>query len=206
MNIQPMIDVGIRLQEIIEAKDYGSLLQVLDKIIIPEGSTLQVKLYKLKEDEFVMGANSTIELVFPDGTSILGGDKSNIRTYITAENSEMGAWQLFLLYNLHSYLPMFWHALYGERAYMYTRQQLEKLKILPNKFAITKKPFCIDDYDVTPVIEREDNRYRVVACFWSDFGGLYRQTVTIEFKKNGSMKLKESRRKRWYYYELMINY
>ena len=205
MNIQPMIDVGIRLQEIIKREEYDSLLQVLNKIIIPNGCMLKVKLYELEEDRLTMSADSTIELTFPDGTCITGGSESNIRDYITAENSPMGAWQLYLLYNLHSYLPMYWHALYGLRKYIYTREQLEGLHIESSVLGTTKEPFCVDDYDVTPVIEQSGNRYNVAACFWNSFGGLYAH-VRIQFLKDGSMRLKELSCDNWYYYRLNMRF
>ena len=86
----------------------------------------------------------------------------------------------YLLKNLWTYLPLFWHANYDAREYIYVPKQLQALydrKVeeadLPVKFVECLKG------NTYPKIQVWGSGYAVTACYWSDFEGLMGEEILI---------------------------
>lgn len=180
IDMQPMVALARKLQTIVEAQQYDEIWSLLDKISVPEGFQLGIE--RCKEEG--TGSNSFVTLTFPDGHTIRNNaDDSEFWTYLSFEDSPMGAWQACLLKNLWHYLPLFWHALYVHKDYMYEREQLDKIPIGQelNECRLDKdfKEFNPSEYDIAPTIRykgqsTKGNCYEVSMCSWASFGGLHR--------------------------------
>lgn len=91
-----------------------------------------------------------------------------------------GVWQVFLLKYFWHYLPLWWHANYDRREYVYSIKDLEKV-ITQERKGEPIENFDASRYDVTPRIKcRGGSKYVVSACYWTEFGGLIRCELPIE--------------------------
>jgi hypothetical protein len=115
-------------------------------------------------------------------------------------------WQVFLLKNLWTYLPLFWHSNYDKRDYIYTQEQMT---IINTKPAIGDKPIENLDYsryDVAPRIELRGDRYVISACYWSDFEGLIRQEMQLAKNVIGEIVFLEEKKIPLFSYDCGILY
>lgn len=190
----PLIDVAKRLQDMVERKEYHRVLEILDKIKIPDYSTLVYEdvmehLYDKVEETgiFPSGGVSGYILTLSNGKKLGQGDKGFWKL-IKAENSFMGAWQVFLFENLWTYLPLFQHSNYEKRHYLYTKEDFVKYMTkegLDKELGITS----FDDISVgLGVVEKPsyelvnfDDCYGFRAFYWSRHKGLVNHTEYIFF-------------------------
>ena len=175
------IIVGMNLRNLVVSKDYESIPSLMDKIAVPQGYKLGLKC--LNDDNMQgMGGESYVTILTPDNSEIL--DRTDqFWSLISAEDSPMGAWQVYLIYNLWHYLPLFWHANYENRQYIYTRAQWGG-EVRPGFDNITPLVgFDISKQDIYPSIHKEDGYYYVSACYWSEFEGLVREELKIAIGK-----------------------
>lgn len=177
------VKVGLRLQKLAKEKDFDSLGKVLNKIKLPDGFKFSVHAIK-EEEKYGMGAESYPMIVAPDGEEILDRDKEFWKL-LQVDDSPEGAWQVYLLFNLWHYLPMFWHAFYEERHYVYSTDQLKKvLRYQPHLGDEVVPAFDVDQFEIHPIIRQEGNIWHVGAHFWSDFGGLIYEELKIKLGKS----------------------
>ena len=170
--------VGKRLQKLVKEKDFDSIGKVLNKVQVPEGFKLAIHAVS-KDEKYGMGAESYAVLISPDGEEILDKDKSFWKM-LRVEDSPEGAWQVYLLRNLWHYLPMFWHAFYEERIYVYSKDQLKKVLRYQPHFGDEPVPaFNLDKFEIKPLIWQEDDFWHVGAHYWSDFEGLVYEELKI---------------------------
>ena len=196
------IIVGLNLQNLVYNKDYSSIPSLLDKIVVPEGYKLGLKCISDK-DKHGMGAESYVSIQTPDNTEIL--DRTDkFWSLISAEDSPMGAWQVYLLYNLWHYLPLFWHANYEKRQYIYVHTQWGD-EVKP-EFGMDSplEGFNIQKYDIYPSIRKEDGFYCVSACYWSDFEGLVREELKIAIGKKVHVYKRPAHHRVLFHYECGI--
>lgn len=169
------------LENLIKEKEYDLIMQNLDRLSLPKGAFLHVEECK----QTGIGDASKLVIVPPKGACDM-----KIWNYIKAEDDIVGAWQAYLLYRMGHILPLFWHALYGRRTYLYS--ETDVANIVP----ITKKDATFIRDSVKPlitgpnVIKDTNGKYYVSCCYWSDFAGLIQETVevTITFDNNVSFK------------------
>ena len=172
------IKVGKKLQEVVESKRYGDILTVLDKIHLDEGFSMAVRECSREG----MGGRSEILILDSLGNVATDSEQPGFIDYFYVEKSNMGAWQIFLLIRLWHYLPLFWHANYARREYVYERAQLEGKR--SDSFGGKLIGFDINNYHVFPRVERRVDSYRVRACYWTDFGGLIKEYAYVDFNKD----------------------
>ncbi len=195
--------VGKNLQKLAKEKDFDSLGKVLNKIQVPEGFKLFVHAIS-KEDECGMGAESYPMIVTPDGEEILDREK-DFWKMLQVEDSPEGAWQVYLLVNLWHYLPMFWHAFYEERHYIYSNDQLkETLRNQPHFGDDAVPAFDVDQFDICPVIRKDGNNWLVGAHYWSDFEGLVYEELKISLSGKVHIYSRPASRKTLHHYDCGI--
>lgn len=183
------VTVANQLQQLAGERDYKSLSKVLDKIIVREKGVLGVEECKVEG----LGDESKITITFPDGRVINQNDE-DFWKYISTENSVLGLWQIYLLKNLWHYLPLFWHANYDKRDYIYTREQMT---IINSKPAFGDEPIENLDfsrYNIAPRIEAKEGRYIISACYWCDFEGLVREELPMGINIKGQIVFYEETR------------
>ena len=93
---------------------------------------------------------------------------------IRVENTPMGALQVYLLMMSEHYLPLWDHACYIERRFISS-----KFQMLFGKYRYT------GDDDLNPHIKftklsSESSEATISACFWSEWGGLQRETYHLK--------------------------
>ena len=195
--------VGKKLQKLAKEKDFDSLGNVLNKIQVPEGFKLAIHAIS-EQEECGLGAESYAMLVAPDGEEVLDREKEFWKL-LKVEDSSEGAWQVYLLYNLWHYLPMFWHAFYEERHYVYSNDQLKKTLRFQQHFGDEVVPaFDVDQFDIHPVISKDGNIWHVGAHYWSDFGGLIYEELKISLSGKTHIYSRPACRKILHHYDCGI--
>lgn len=193
------IEVAKQLQQLVQTKDYKSLSEVLDKIVVRENGVLGVE----ECSHIGMGDESKITITFPDGR-VVRNTEDDFWEYISTEDSVLGIWQVYLLKNLWHYLPLFWHANYAKHDYIYTRDQLAIIKTKPAFGDRAIENLDSSQYDVAPRMKFKEDRYIVSACYWSDFGGLIREELPIGLNETGQVVFYEKTGKTLFQYECGI--
>ena len=190
---QPLVNVAKRLQEMVERKEYNRVLDILDKIKIPDYSTL---VYEDVSEHLYDGCEET--MIFPSGgvskyvLTLSNGKQLSIRDkdfwkLVKAENSIMGAWQIFLLENIWTYLPLFWHSNYERRHYFYTKEDF--IKYINEERDEKLDIEGIDDIQIGIGADEGsffklvniDNCYVLKAFYWSEHKGLVSHYEIIMF-------------------------
>lgn len=176
-NNDDYIQIAQRLYKLVGNKDYSDILKILDKTSLP--STMKLDVEECKQEG--NGSSSKLFIKTPINEHFF-----NVLDYLQFENSKMGAWQAFLLERLVHYLPLWWHANYNRRDYIYTNEDFDHITHFVDR-GFNKLDLL--NYNIDPEITGEDGKYYISCCFWTDFGGLIREYVEISFADN---KLKNS--------------
>lgn len=183
------VEKGQQLRNIVwdEDKQEDDILECLNSLHLPDGYKLHVK-YPEKNG---YGDNSTLYVATPSC------ETCDVFETIIVDDTPMGAMEVYLLYEMWHYLPLFWHANYASRTYIYTQQEL----------------MCVRNFhgnpwfqDVSPVVTQKDGKYYVSCCYWSAFGGLIRELVEIEIKENKVVNILEANYTTLYDYDCGIRF
>lgn len=163
------------------------VFDVLDKLKIDRG-------YSLVAVEFGGGIGGEYGLrMIPLNTSFhqlddnQQEDSYKIWNHITPEHSEMGAWQLPLLSFAVSWMPLYWHARYNFRVYMFSIKDylsLNNIEFGPKSFDFVR---FWDDKRIVPVVAMSGNDVVMRYCYWNSWEGLVLSTVKGYFDTNGHL-------------------
>ena len=181
-----MLHTARSLREVVDKKMYDPILGVLDMAVLPAGHTFGIEPCDMDGDS--LGDTSKTFVRTPDGTR----DES-IFDFFRFEDSPTGAWQAFLLQQLWHYLPLWWHANYDGRTYVYSKEDLSRTFLGKAMVDPVAKGYMlmlrsdvdsldVDALDLSPEIVRGNGIYYVSCCFWTDFGGLKREYVKLTLK------------------------
>ena len=171
-DVGEFVRVAQALKGLVKEKAYGEIMYLLNKTSLPADARLEVEECHRRGN----GAVSRLFVCMHD----------NVRDYevfehLRFENSPMGAWQAYLLAQLWHYLPLWWHANYSKRFYVYSKEDLADIKPYRNNdFGVD----VVSGFDVTPEIYERSGRYYITSCFWTEFGGLRREYVEVTLKDN----------------------
>ena len=94
--------------------------------------------------------------------------------HLNVEKSDMGVWQAYLLSNATFILPTYWHGGYQKRKFILCKEDTHHVSWLFNKPSIPDL-----NEDVGPDIYYDGTSATISCCFWSDFQGLFRETVKM---------------------------
>lgn len=192
--------VATQLQQLVQNKEYDQLAEVLDKLAVKDDGVLGVEECKHEG----MGAESSVTITFTDGRVLRHVDDEFWKA-IAVTNTAAGMWQVYLLRNMWTYLPLFWHANYDKRVYIYTPAQMT---IINSKPELGDNPIDIDfsRYDIAPRIEIQGDRFLVSACYWSDFEGLVREELPLGLNVIGQIVFFEPKKTVLFPYDCGICY
>lgn len=169
------VEVASKLINVALQQKYSSIISCIDKISVPSNFKLDVEECK----NIGMGDNSNVVIRHE------GGIDGNIWPYLSVQQNNMGAWQAYLLHSLWHVLPLFWHGGYDRRHYIFSSEDLYKIQFEQEVHSRELKAiFAIENFDVVPNIAVNENKFYVSCCFWSDWGGLIRETIEITFENN----------------------
>lgn len=171
---QEEMQVAIKLVQLADAEDYDKIFPLLGKVMPTEGNTMRVVLPYEIEGVGTYGDGTCAIGVFDANDSILTDSfAEDFWTYVQVENSQMGAWQAYLVAKMWHYLPLIWHSNYSYRSYIYTKSSPGLKAALRHCMATWNK--------VAPSITQEGNQYLISVCYWSEFGGLIRENCSVRF-------------------------
>lgn len=128
-------------------------------------------------------------------------DKINIFEDLEVNASAMGAWQAYLYSIAPTVMPVFWHGGYISRDFIFSMTDLDDIA---QKTRIKDLLESVKELEIMPSVFFENNKATVSCCYWTDWGGLIRETVNIEFSENKNITLAERERKSYYEYDCGI--
>lgn len=106
---------------------------------------------------------------------------------LKVEKSEMGAWQVYLLYMSPTVLPVFWHGGYIKREYFFNLPDAKEAKLKPY---LAETPLMIPIDEIPePTVTVEEDKFIVSCTYWNDWEGLVRESVRVKFLKNGDVRI-----------------
>ena len=184
----------------IKNKDYDSFLQYLVHLSLPDGASLHVEECKQEDN----GDESKLYVKTAEGDYHL-----NIWDYIKAENSIDGAWEAYFLYKVWHILPLWWHANYYRRIYMYSEEDADSIELLSFSQRETVQPMIqkeVKSLISKPEVVEANGKYYVSCCFWTNFGGLIKETVEVFISPEGKVAFKDTEYQTLYPYECGIMY
>lgn len=171
-NNNEFIQKAQSLFELVKKKDYGDILKLLDKASLPSAMKLDVQ----ECNQQGTGSVSRLFVNTPNNERIF-----DIFDHLRFEDSIMGAWQAFLLNRLDHYLPLWWHANYNKRDYIYTKEDFDHITHFIDR-GFDKS--VLEEYNIAPEIKGGNGKYYISCCYWTDFGGLRREFVEISLIDN----------------------
>ena len=153
----------------------GITRNALYGIGLPRGRELRL----IKAVEGGLGDRSYVAIAWKGGRVICRDDEDIFWQTLSIDSID-GIWHAFLLRYFWTYLPLWWHANYDRREYVYSTKDLQKV-VSQERSGEPIENFDPSNYDVTPRIKcRGGNKYVVSACYWTEFGGLIRCELPIE--------------------------
>ena len=166
------VHIARSLKNLVKEKSYQDIIKLLDKVSLPSPMKLGVQ-------ECEHQGSGAVSRLFIDSPK--NARDYNIFEHLKFEDSPMGAWQAYLLCQIRHYLPLWWHANYDKRDYIYTREDFSDIThIVDRGFNVD----VLNDYNVNPEIYGKEGKYYISCCFWTEFGGLRREFVEISLESN----------------------
>lgn len=162
-----------------ETQALEKVLEILDKISIPEGKALRCHLSGMHcrgiGDNSFLYVNDIEEQEGITKIALIGDTWKNIRV----EHSEMGMWQTYLLMTTIHVMPYFWHGGYSVRTFIFCRSDLSRIRALKGMDLSH-----IDDSKLQPEVKMTEGldgkcMGTVSTTYWTAWGGLVREIVTV---------------------------
>ena len=178
-----------------DESNYPMILKLLPYLSLPEGASLHVE----QCNQQGLGDISKLYVETPEGSI-----DYNIWDYISVEHSVEGAWNAYILYNLWHVLPMFWHALYERRFFLFFQKFTGFVDCLNKKDTESVRTALKQNY-ISPDVVYTNGAFYVSCCYFTNFGGLIQETVEIKID-NGKASFQEIERKTLYEYDCGIRY
>jgi len=168
--------------------DYQYIMKPLHNISLPKGTSLHVERCETKWP----GDVSKLYV-----KTIQGAKDYQIWDYVNVEDNEKSVWEAYLLYTLWHSLPLCQHGLYAKRTYFYDTDDIG--------FKDKTMETSIKQSFVAPQVVKGANKYYVICCYWSNFGGFKQETVEI-ILNNGKASFKDIENKTLYKYDCGIRF
>lgn len=108
---------------------------------------------------------------------------------VGATCSEMSAWQIYLLTTASTVLPAFWHGNYENRQYVFSKSDISNLSGFCRGNIFSKVDISNIADDILPGVELIGNMAKVRCCYWNDWKGLVRETVSINFNDRKRIRI-----------------
>lgn len=176
----------------------NDLHRVLRHISIPDNMTLRLR---LATDENGFGDVSRFQL-FEKGSTDAEPicQEEDIIYQMNVEKSVFGAWDIYLFSKARHLLPTYWHGGYNEERLLFDEEDFNLI--------MSQRGHCRDIIfrgdDLKPKVCFDGDTAFVESCIWSEWGGLFRETVKIVFDGNRVIEFKYEGRKNLYMYDCGI--
>ncbi len=187
------IEKGQQLKNIAAKKDYRHIIDCLNHLHLPAGYELKIK----KAEEIGMGNSSLLVVTTPSRETL------DVFDTIIVDDSPIGAMEVYLLYEMWHYLPLFWHANYAYREYIYSTEDLKDVQTFDGD-EIDSFVEKAEQFEVSPIVKKGNGKYYISCCYWTDWGGLIRELVEIEIKDNKIVNIFDATETTLYEYQCGI--
>lgn len=131
-------------------------------------------------------------------------NKATMFEFIETPYTEAAFWQAFLLHMAYTQLPLFWHGLYEEIDFIFSRADWRRVKEEATSTLFRSDPAVADRMRFTPKVELIDEGAIITFYAWNDWRGLYRESVVVRRDYNGTCSFDEPSRKTIVKYDCMI--
>ena len=149
----------------------------LDSLSLEEGYHLGLRV----AEQHGMGDESNFYVYDKNGEE----DKDLLK-YIRADETPMGAWQVYLLMTSPTLMPTFWHGGYITRKFILKEEDLYEIEPL-RYYALSE---LAKQESLYPSVEFENNSdvktAKIHCCYWNDWKGLVREHIEIQMQ-NGKV-------------------
>lgn len=112
--------------------------------------------------------------------------------YVEYEFNEQSVWELFLLHDAWRHMPLWWHAGYARREYIFERADLERKvsrQIIDDwtHQDITQEvaAYINDDSILPKVTMQSGNEADITICYWNGWRGLVKEVIRVK-RENGT--------------------
>ena len=170
------IELAIQIAQLVEGENYNDVLTLLDKIVVKDNYSMKIVPYYDKDTFDMFADTSPIVIYNEQGEWLSTNFEDDFWNYLQVENSQMGAWQAYLLSQMWHYLPLQWHANYSYRDYIYSQSS--------KGYDILREHFIAGKHKVAPQITQERDKFLISACYWSEFEGLVRERYAVTFEND----------------------
>ena len=121
-------------------------------------------------------------------------EELDISKHLRVKQTEMVAWQLYLLSNFYTVLPQYWHALYNRCEYIFKPSDIDG--ILPLKFHDLSELEAQNLF--VPLVEvKEKNKQGCImvvrCCYWNYWQGLVKEESTIRIEGDRCVSIESER-------------
>ena len=175
-------ELAIQIAQLVEGENYNDVLTLLDKIVVKDNYSMKIVPYYDKDTFDMFADTSPIVIYNEQGEWFSTNFEDDFWNYLQVENSQMGAWQAYLLSQMWHYLPLQWHANYSYRDYLYSQSS--------KGYGYFRRNFVASWHTLAPKITQEGDKYLISACYWSEFEGLVREYYAVTFE-NGIVQVQE---------------
>ena len=182
--------LGLRLQQLADEKNFDEIINFFDKIHFEDGCTMAIQLYDPTSDEAneEAGARSHVIITRPDGT-VYNDEQPEFWSCIKVDETPESMWQVVLLYNLWYNLPLYWHWVTAYRTFLYTQEDFERIFENFLKHGRDLDSFNEQNYEISPKIRiDEKGKYHITLYHWTTFGGVFRDCFIVYVEKSESDK------------------
>ena len=162
-----------------------------------------LKIYFAQEN---VGIGDNSWFYIDTGHSIKTLKKRTLIEKVGAACSEMSAWQIYLLTTASTVLPAFWHGNYGNRQYVFSKSDISNLSGFFKGNIFSKVDVSNIADDILPGVELIGSMAKVRCCYWNDWKGLVRETVSINFNDKKKICISEIESEILYKYDCGIRF
>ena len=156
-----------------DVNNYPLIIKILHKLSLPEGVNLHVEPCRQQ------GIGDTSKLFVETSD---GAHDYSIWNYLSVEESVEGAWNAYLLYNLWHVLPLWWHALYDRRYYLFFPEFTDFIECLQKGHTKSLRE-VLKLHITSPDVVFVNGKFYVSCCYFTNFGGLIQETVEIAIER-----------------------
>lgn len=195
--------------DVLDGVPSHDLLDGIDSLSMPKGKYLEI------EPPSGKGCGSASTIVVTDK-----GEYKNTSIFddVIVEDSIMGAWMAYRLYELWHNLTLFWHANYDKRTYYFSNEKLQEFTLIyeggdpmgkcdnqdvnisNSRKTSTNVRKQLLKFDVTPMAAYNGEFYFLRSYYWNEFGGFFRETVAVRIVENKVMNIFEIEEENLYRY------
>ena len=177
--------------------DVQSILKkYLPHIHVPEGMTLDLS--PASEEHNDHGDISRFVLL--RGKEFVAAGDEELLPHLIVEKSEAGAWEAYLFSLARHLLPTFWHGGYNAREIIFGKEELRRVPSQEGRAL----DVILRGQPVTPSVRFDGDTALVECCYWSEWGGLYREKVSITFDGDRIAEFKDTGAENIYSYDCGI--